>query len=245
MIDNGFEEKIDIKYSEIDSNLALKPFYLLNFLQDIAGNNAEHLGFGYSYMHPKNLMWFIIKYHMEFSDYPTDVQELTLKTQPRGYNKLFAYRDFEFWNKEICVGRINSMWAIVDTETKSMVLPQTAIPDNPRMQPYEKKEDDLAFSKIRVLENPVAVKEFEVRYNDLDLNGHANNGNYIVWALETLNHDFRFNHKIKTLDIIYKKEAVYGEKLVSEFYKKDENTTVHVVKNKKGEDLCLVECSWM
>ena len=36
MIQNGYEEKINIKYSETDQNLAMKPFALLNFLQDIA-----------------------------------------------------------------------------------------------------------------------------------------------------------------------------------------------------------------
>ena len=97
MIKNGYEEKIVVKYSEIDQNLAMKPFALLNFLQDIASKNAEDLGFGYSYIHPRNYAWFLIKYRMEFEDYPFDVQELTLKTEPRGYNKLFAFRDFEFY----------------------------------------------------------------------------------------------------------------------------------------------------
>ena len=53
MIKNGYEEKITVKYSEIDQNQALKPYSLLNFLQDIASKNAEDLGFGYSYIHPK------------------------------------------------------------------------------------------------------------------------------------------------------------------------------------------------
>ena len=37
-------EKINVKYSEMDHNLALKPYSLLNFLQDIASENAEKLG---------------------------------------------------------------------------------------------------------------------------------------------------------------------------------------------------------
>ena len=82
MIINGYEEKIVTKYSETDQNLAMKPFALLNFLQDIASKNAEDLGFGYSFIHPKNYAWFLIKYRMEFEEYPCDIQELTLKTEP-------------------------------------------------------------------------------------------------------------------------------------------------------------------
>ena len=96
MIENGYVENIKVKYSEMDHNLALKPFTMLNYLQDIASKNAEDNGFGYSYITPKNIAWFLIKYHMEFEDYPVGVYDLTLKTKPRGYNKLFAYRDFEF-----------------------------------------------------------------------------------------------------------------------------------------------------
>ena len=244
MILNGYEEKISLKYSEIDQNLSMKPFALLNFLQDIASKNAEDLGFGYSFIHPKNYAWFLLKYRMEFEDYPFDIQELTLKTEPRGYNKLFAFRDFELFAGEKLLGRMHSMWSMVDIDSRSIVSVPKAIPDNPKMQPFEKREDDLAFAKISSISNPDLEKEFEVRYNDLDVNGHANNGNYVVWAFEPLNFEFKNTHKIKTLDMVYKKEAKFGEKLISQVEFKDKNTTIHRLKNMTDEDLCLIECLW-
>ena len=245
MIQNGYEEKITIKYSETDQNLAMKPFALLNFLQDIASKNAEDWGFGYSYIHPKNYAWFLIKYRMEFEEYPFDIQELTLKTEPRGYNKLFAYRDFELFKGEQLLGRMHSMWSVVDIDSRSIVPIKTAIPDNPHMVEFKKREDDLSFAKITTMTNPTLEKEFEVRYNDLDVNGHANNGNYIVWAFEPLSFDFKNSHRIKTLDMIYKKEARFGEKLISQIEFKDEKTTLHRLQNKEGEDLFLLECCWV
>ena len=242
---NTCTNNINVKYSEMDHNLALKPFSLLNFLQDIASKNAEELGFGYSYIHPRNLAWFLIKYRMEFDEYPVDVQDLTLKTEPRGYNKLFAFRDFELYKEDKLLGRMHSMWSVVDIDTRSIVPVSVAIPNNPLMAPFEKREDDLKFSKIATISNPVLEKEFEVRYNDLDVNGHANNGNYIVWALEPLSFEFKNTHKIKTLDMIYKKEAKFGEILVSQIEFKDDNTTIHRLTNKDGEDLFLLECSWL
>ena len=245
MIQNGYEEKITVKYSEIDQNLVMKPFALLNFLQDIASKNAEDLGFGYSYIHPKNYAWFLIKYRMEFENYPFDVQDLTLKTEPRGYNKLFAFRDFELFKGDELLGRIHSMWSIVDIDSRSMVPITTIIPDSPKMTLFKKREDDLSFSKISPITNPTIEKEFEVRYNDLDVNGHANNGNYIVWAFEPLSFEFKNSHRIKTMDMIYKKEAKFGEKLVSQIEFKDENTTIHRLQNLNGEDLFLLECCWI
>ena len=72
-MDNYLTDKFNIRFSEMDYNLALKPYSLLNFLQDIASNNAEQLGFGYSYMSKNNLAWFLIKYRMEFIEYPQGI----------------------------------------------------------------------------------------------------------------------------------------------------------------------------
>lgn len=102
----------------------------------------------------------------------------------------------------------------------------------------------MSFAKITAITNPSLEKEFEVRYNDLDVNGHANNGNYIVWAFEPLDFNFKNTHKIKTIDMIYKKEARYGEPIISEL-EVIENTTIHRLKNQQNEDLCLIECSWV
>lgn len=240
---NKYSEKITIKYSETDQNLAMKPFALLNFLQDIASKNAEDLGFGYSYMHPKNYAWFLIKYRMEFEEYPFDVQDLTLETEPRGYNKIFAYRNFAIKKNKKILGRISSMWSIIDVINHSMIPIQDVI-NNPQMPMFVKGNEDLTFAKILPLKTIDIEKEFEIRYNDLDVNGHANNGNYIIWAFEPLSFNYKNTHRIKTLDIVYRKEAKYGEKILSQVTFKDRSTTIHCLKNKNNEDLCLIECLW-
>ena len=245
MIINGYSENLKIKYSEMDQNLALKPFSLLNFLQDIASKNAEEWGFGYSYIYPKNYAWFLLKYRIEFVDYPVGIYDLKLVTEPRGFNKLFAYRDFEIYNQDSLVGRASSMWSLVDIGSRSMVPVASVIVDNPRMAICTKREDDLSFAKVSQIKNPSLEKEYEVRYNDLDVNGHANNGNYIVWAFEPLSFDFKNSKKIKTIDMVFKKEARYGEKFISQIEFKGENITVHRLKNFEGEDLFLAECVWV
>ena len=245
MIQTGYEEKLIVKYSELDQNHALKPYSLLNFLQDIASKNAEDYGFGYSYIHPQKCAWFLLKYRMEFEEYPFDTQELTLKTEPRGYNKLFAYRDFEFYSGKNLLGRISSLWTLVDIETRTMVPISRIIKNNPKMSLFIKRNDDLNFEKIPVISKINLEKDFVVRYNDLDVNGHANNGNYIVWAFEPLDYEFKDKHRIKTLDVVYKKEAKFGEKVISQIEFKDKYTTLHRLQNTEKEDLCLFQCRWV
>ena len=64
-----FEENVKVRYSEMDYDLVLKPSALLQFMQDMASDNAESLGFGYSYIVKHNLAWFLLKYRLEFEDY--------------------------------------------------------------------------------------------------------------------------------------------------------------------------------
>lgn len=244
MIKNGYSEKITIKYSETDQNLAMKPYSLLNFLQDIASKNANEWGFGYPCLHPKNYGWFLIKYRMEFEEYPFDVQELTLTTEPRGFNKLFAYREFDLRRGEKLLARMFSQWCVIDMANRSMMPVIDAVGENPHMTLHEKREDDLKFARITPVTNPSLEKEFEVRYNDLDVNGHANNGNYIVWAFEPLSFEFRNTHNMKTVDMVFKREARFGEKFISQVEFLEENKTTHRLINSEGEDLFLLECEW-
>ena len=239
------EEIINIRYSDIDFDKSLKPFSLLNFFQDIASDNAERLGFGYSYIYPQNLMWVLLKYRIEFDEYPSDIQDLRLRTEPRGYNRLFAYRNFELLNNNKVVARASSMWSLVDFKNKTLVKIENIINNNHYMTQQVPDERDLQFEKIPPLTNVDYEKEFEVRYNDIDVNMHANNGNYIVWALEPLHHDFRTAHKLKTIDMVFKKEIKYGEKLISSVQMLDDKTTLHVMKHSEtNEDLCMLKCVW-
>lgn len=237
-------ENFKIKYSEMDYRLALKPSSLLNFLQDIASDNAEKLGFGYSFVSKNNLGWFLLKYRMEFSEYPVNVEKLLIKTQPRGCNKLFAYRDFIVFDDNKVLGKIFSCWSLVNLNTKTSVLPQNYIKSE-YMQAYKKLEDDLNFKKIKPLIKIDIEKEFEIRFDDLDVNSHVNNCNYIIWALETLDFKFRSLHKIKTVDIYFKKEVKFGSRIVSQVEFLSDDVTSHVIINKDtNEDLCQIEIVW-
>lgn len=243
---NLSEECINIRYSDIDYDKSLKLFSLLNFFQDIASDNAEKHGFGYSFIYPKNLMWVLLKYRIEFEKFPIGVQNLRLKTAPRGYNKLFAYRNFELLTECGLSAKASSMWGLVDINTMEMVNIENVMSENPNMKKFSPTENDLKFNKIPSITNIDYQEFFKVRYNDIDVNLHANNANYIIWALEPLSKDFRKQYKIKNIDMIFKKEIKYSEELVSQVQILENNSTLHVLKNKKtNEDLCLMKCEWI
>ena len=103
----------------------------------------------------------------------------------------------------------------------------------------------MKFNKIPSITNVDYEEEFKVRYADIDVNMHANNGNYIVWAIEPLPYEWKHEKKLKNIDIIFKKEIKCGEQLISRVQKVDEHTTLHALTHAQtNEDLCLIKCEW-
>ena len=45
------------------------------------------------------------------------------------------------------------------------------------------------------------------RFDDIDVNQHINNAVYAVWATESVGYKYRTEHKLKKIDINFKKEV--------------------------------------
>lgn len=237
------EKSYEVKYYEQNLKNELKESSLLNFLQDAATVSAEKLGFGPSFVFSNNLAWFVLKYHIELSEPVKNTDSVLIKTEPRGAHRLYAYRDFGIYfpdGKKI--GSASSLWTLVDMESKRMLPMEKALPF---MFKYEKRDSDPEFIKIPAIEKPDYAKEFEVKFDDVDVNQHANNANYIIWALDSLPYDFRLACSPSCIDIKYRKEVKMGGKILSESAFINENTSVHTIKEKEsGDELCSVQFCW-
>ena len=128
-----------------------------------------------------------------------------------------------------------------------MVKPQEVLGD--RIPAFERREDDFDYEKIpsvEALNLPVMKKEFRIRFDDLDVNQHVNNANYIAWALETLDYNFKCENAIKSMDVYYKKDIAFDGKIVAEACLDYENlSSVHSIKNAQTqEELCSLKIEW-
>lgn len=246
-ISTVFQKEYEIKYYEQNVKGSLKESALLNFMQDIATLSAESLGFGPSFVFSNNYAWVVLKYHIELYDEIKNTNTLIIKTEPRGTSRLYAYRDFEFFvNNVQPVGKAVSTWALIDMNTRKLLPAEQILADY--MPHYEKRDSELDYNKILLPEKEDYQKEFEVRFDDIDINNHANNCNYIIWALESLDNDFRIKYRPAVIDIKYRKETTCGSKVISIAQKvKDNNiiSTRHVIKeDNSNEELASVLIKW-
>lgn len=238
----------NVSMSEIDRCQMVKPAVLLNFMQDLAAKSINKIDKNLSCdsLLEKDLGWFLIRYRIEFDDYPVGVESVKVLTECRGINRMTTYRDFEVYdlksNKRLL--RALTSWFLVDLKTKSIANILNACPD---FISFSKREDDLSLQKIHFIEEPNNAKLFHVRYDDLDMNGHVNNTVYITWAMEALDFDFRANHKLKSLDIYFKHEVKYGDDILSSVKVDLEKlTSVHLITEPKtGTEVCLLKAQYI
>lgn len=104
------------------------------------------------------------------------------------------------------------------------------------------------------LEKPVKLNEyhhetlFPVRFLDLDLNQHVNNRVYLRWAVETLPEPYCFKYAPARCTVIYKKEALFGERIRSRIHidlsDHDLKTDHSILNQETGEELARLSLEW-
>ena len=238
-----FNKVYELKYSDTDELMRLKPSVFFEYLEDIAAKNADTLDFGYESIYSEGFGWFLLKYAIEIYKYPKNLSFVKLETEPRGTNRLFVHRDFYLYDdKNNLIGKAASTWALIDLKNKTMLNPKETLKD--KIWEFEKREDDLKYNKIMPITSADYEKTFEIRFDDIDVNRHVNNTKYITWALESLPADFLRTKTIRRADIQYKKDITYGNSIISSVQITDDKT-LHSIKNAETqEDLCILMFEW-
>ena len=238
-----FNKIYEIKYSDTDEFMRLKPSVFFEYLEDVAAKNADSMDFGYESIYSQGLGWFLLKYVIEIYAYPKNLSHIKIETEPRGTNRHFVYRDFAFYDdKENLIGKAASTWALMDLKNKSMLNPKETLGE--KIWEFEKREDDIKYNKIPQIQPPALEKLFDVRFDDIDVNMHVNNSRYILWALECLPVEILKEKSIKRIDIQYKKDITYGN-IISSNAQIIDNKSIHSIKNNSTkEDLCNLLIEW-
>ncbi|MGI6681433.1 MAG: acyl-[acyl-carrier-protein] thioesterase [Bdellovibrionota bacterium] len=236
-------KKYEVKSYEVDANNKMKPYALLHDLEDVASTNAKKLGVGYSKTQTLNVGWFLIKYHLKFEKFPDSLDTIYIKTWAIKSKGIYCRREFNVQDENYKnIGAASSLWVLVDLETKKILNPYKEL-SFPELE--EKYALETSFPKIPPLEKVDIQKDIEIGFDDIDLNRHVNNSNYLKFVLNTLSFDFLLKTSIKEIEINYKKEVKIDDIIIVETEFKDNNITLHNIKNKKtNEDLTSFRILW-
>ncbi len=230
-----------VKSYEADCHGFLRILTLMNILQDIACENADLLGLGFAQCHAHNLIWVGSNYLIKIKRLPRIDEHFVIETWPAEAKLWGAIRNFNIkdTNGEV-IACASSQWVLVDYERRRPVALSKYFPDYKCLDERVMEDD---FHKLPEVENPDLIKEFAVRFDDIDVNNHVNNAVYPVWASESLDSKYRISHLPTEIELNFKKEALFGEKVKVET-KQNESESIHVIRDEKsGDELakCLIK----
>lgn len=238
-----FEREYAIRTYECDKRGDLRLITLFNIFQDMADTHASNMGLGLEYCMDKGFAWVGSNYHVKINRLPKLHEKIKVSTWPAVEKKLGAIRDFVvFSEKGEKIISAASQWILIDVARKRPL----GLKDN--LSHYEVVDDramDQEFNvKMADLEKTDKLMNFNVRFDDIDINNHVNNAVYPLWASEAVDAEFRFSHSPEEVEIAFKKECHPGER-VTVLTQIDGTDTIHSIKSQTDDrELSKVKIKW-
>jgi acyl-ACP thioesterase len=195
----------------------------------------------------RGLTWMLSRYHISIDRYPNYMEKVILKTWIAEHQGMFSIRDYsmEAENGDI-LARMTSSWVLYDIRQKKIVNVSDTLPMDEHIL-HERAIDDK-FPSLSVPENPNYSLEFHIRKHDLDINNHVNNRVTVEWAIETTPDEISKSHILVDIEITFKGQAFYGDKIESccqLIEDKEQVTGLHHITNmSSGESVARVHTRW-
>ncbi|MDR2177753.1 MAG: acyl-ACP thioesterase [Treponema sp.] len=204
------QEKRKVLFGATDRSDRLTLASTFDLFQEAAINHAEALGVGRDVMVKTGHIWVLSRLSAVWDRRPAWREELTVRSWPRGWEKLFALRDYDIRDREDrAVVRGRSCWIILDMEKRRPLRPQALIETLPLNDGIDAMRGIPVSLESRG--NSRLSGERTARYSDIDYNGHVNNTRYIQWIQDLMDSALLEQCERASLDINYLGEVQPGE----------------------------------
>lgn len=208
----------DVNTLVLDHQKQLSVVGLLNFLQDMAWNHAERLGWGYDALVEKGTLWVLSRQKVVISEWPMWQDKVTINTWPRRASGLLAIREFDIEiesakGEKRRVGECSTSWLVLDWNTRKVQKLDRIMAD---MVTRTTGVLDITAERVLPRSDLGEIARFEVRNSDLDVNGHVNNTRYAQWVIDTLTLDEMARYAVTEYDVNFLAETRVGDTVIIE-----------------------------
>ena len=198
-----------VAYSDIASGGYADLACIADYLQDCAAFHSDSVGGGSELLKKeKGCVWLLASWQIIVDRYPRYGEKLKIFTQPYGFDRVFANRNFMICDEagERIVSA-DSYWFLLDMNTG---LPLRMREDVSGAYQLAGKMD-MAYEPRKVRAKAAVRDEgmVSVARAYIDTNMHMNNAWYIRLAMEYLPPDFM----IRQVRVEYRKAALYPDKI--------------------------------
>lgn len=218
---------------------------ICNYLQEAAGNHATLLGVAVDKLFRQNLTWVLSRIHVQMNKYPYWRQKVLIETWPSDAYGMFAIRDFILYDEyKNIIGHATTSWMLLDFKKMRPISMPDFIMEIERPERSRSLPDK--FDKLPHADEYPQTRTFNVRMSDLDMNNHVNNVHYMDWALETIPPDFKKKNDLSGLEISFRAESNFGDRILSgSALLPESNSFLHrVSRENDGRELAVLRTTW-
>lgn len=244
----GYEETFTVRAYEIDNRKKMTPTALVRLMQEAALQNVLRLKVSVWDLEPHGISWVLMRLNLHIHRLPNLNERIRILTYPAGFEKFFTYRDYRVFDSENnLIASSSSSWLLMDTQTRRMTrIPDFILETFDHRMPNTVDCLPLPSDKLPKFERMDRRKTYEVNWHDLDFNMHLNNTLYIQWMLESVEDQVLQYGYLKELDIQFRMEAVWKERIQSELQKIDNQTFLHrLVRTSDEKELAMMRTKWV
>ena len=199
---------MDIGYQKVDVNGNWRLSELFSALTDVATTHATELKLWDSNMFG-TYGWIVSKMRIQILKPIRYEQKIAIKTWPGQGTRVIFPRYYEIRNEadQVCVQAVGQ-WTLLDLVHRRITSPQRVgltFPEELNLNVPLMIETD--FSEM---EDYQLIDQRQVKYSDIDTNGHLNNARYVELVLDILDYDRFKKDYIADFSIYFKKETAPG-----------------------------------
>lgn len=246
---NYYTKEYEVRYYEVDSKKRLLKSSLMNYFTDIATIHSIERGVGLEYLEREKLGWVINKYDIELFQEGHYMDKVKVTTEAYGFRKYFAYRTFKAeGEKGNEIARGNALFMLIDLDKRKMTRIGEEI-INAYGIPKDEVNKQISFERLKGIEKVNHEMSFQIRYTDIDTNGHVNNVKYLDWLIEVIPPEIINQKSLRRIKIDYIKECLYGDTIISrieiiEEAASKELKVIHSITNEEGKEITRGETYW-
>ncbi|MDR3250955.1 MAG: acyl-[acyl-carrier-protein] thioesterase [Tannerella sp.] len=212
-----------------------------NYLLHAASNHASSRGFGFSSMTEKHTAWVLSRMAIEIVRYPEMSEPVTLYTWIDEVGRIFTSRCFELNDADgRPFGYARSIWAAIDMATRRptpLDVEGLSVYIVDRECPIEKP------GKTAAAEDGTDGTPYQVKYSDLDINGHFNSIKYMEHVLDLFDLDLYRTKEVRRFEMAYLSEGMYGMSLALHRKEVAEDEYVMSICH-EGKAICRAKANW-
>ena len=242
-----YREQFTIRTYEIDNRKVATIPALVKLMHEAAMQNVIRLKLSVWDLEPHQISWVLMRKLLTINRLPILGEKITIETTPTGFEKFFTFRDYKVFDEQgELIAFSSSTWLLMDTQSRRMTRIPDFIMEFQQWMPAPEVCLPRPTSKLPKFEPMGEGKQYLVRWHDLDFNMHLNNTFYVQWMIESVPEKLIQKGQLKQMDIIYRTECSWKEKVMAELQVLDENSYLHrLVRQSDQKEVALAKTTWM